>query len=97
MASGVAKVPSHYDMDWGQFAQHWVKRHAPYSPQWDGIAEKYPDDDAPIWWSLKSVHERNHQGRGRRIDEEPDGPCPTDHVHLPRVDPDIQRQLEELL
>lgn len=93
----VAKVPDWHDMDWGQFRGHWMKRHAPAVNTWDGVAEKYQDDDVPIWWAIRMEHDRIHQGRGRRLEDPMICPIPTDHIHLERVDPEIQRLLEELI
>lgn len=93
----IAKIPDHHDMDWGQFKAHWIKRHAPLDPTWNNVAEKYDDDDAPIWWAVRNDHGRIHEGRGRTPEDPPFSPVPIDHIHLPRIDPEIQRLLEELI
>jgi hypothetical protein len=78
-----------------------MKRHAPTVDTWDGVVEKYEDDDLPIWWAVRNEHERIHAGRGRKVEDPMICPVPTDHLHLPRIDPDvqrrIQRELQELL
>lgn len=89
----VAKVPSWHDMDWGQFRAHWVKRHS-IEGYFDDLHEKYDDDDHNIWWAIRGHHDKIHAGT---FDEDPRFDPPTDHVHLPRVDPEIQRLLEELI
>lgn len=90
----VAKVPDWHDMDDGQFLQHWVKRHGHHG-HFDTLHEKYPDDDHNIWWAIRGHHDKIHAGTF-----EPGNPRfdpPADHVHLPRVDPEIYRLLEELI
>jgi len=93
-----AKIPHWRDMDWGQFKAHWEKRHV-YENMFDKTGEKFPDDDDPLWYAIRALHDRIHSGVGRRGDPM-DIPIPTDHVHLaplPPPDPEIQRQLEELI
>lgn len=89
----VAKIPDWHDMDYGQFAAHWVKRHS-YHGYFLDLHLKYPDDDANIWWSIKGHHDRIHAGT---FDPRPQYRPPTDHIHLPRMDLEIQRLLEELI
>jgi hypothetical protein len=89
----VAKIPDWHDMDWGQFIQHWLKRHA-YHEYFLDLHLKYPDDDANIWWSVKGHHDRIHAGT---FDEQERFQPPKDHIHLPPVDPELHRILEELL
>lgn len=94
----VAKIPDWHDMDYGQFRAHWFKRHS-YMGYFAGERmAKYEDDDAPIWWAIKGHHDRIHAGTMEI--PKPDGgvwPPPSDHIHLPPVDPEIQRLLEELI
>lgn len=98
MTDGIAKVPDWHDMDWGQFAAHWHKRHGYLGYFPPEVMDKYPDDDCPLWWSVKGAHDKIHAGtlEIRKSDGGIHLP-PTDHIHLPRVDPAIQRALEELL
>lgn len=93
MAEPVAKLPAPEDMDvgWnGQFLQHWVKRHSHHGI-FDTTHERYPDDSVPLWYGIRMWHDRIHAGS---ID---DLPAPTDHVHLPRLDPQIQKDLKDIL
>lgn len=89
----VAKIPSWRDMDPGIFLQHWDKRHH-YAGVFDRSSAKFPDDDAPLWWSIKRFHDKVHAGEWTvsATDGQVFG-VPTDHVHLPSV----SKLLEELL
>jgi hypothetical protein len=78
------------DEGWqGQFLQHWVKRHS-YSGVFDETHLRFQDDSQPIWFAIRSLHERIHSG-----DSEFD--IPKDHIHLPPLAEQIKRDLEELL
>lgn len=82
----LAKVPHWRDMDQGMFLAHWVKRHS-YPGYFDKLHEKYPDDDANIWWAIKGHHDKIHAGTFKGFE------IPADHVHLLSV----SQLLEELL
>lgn len=85
----MAKVPHWRDMDWSQFLQHWDKRHS-YEGVFDTTSDRFPDDDAPIWYAIRSLHDRIHDGKS-------EFPIPADHIHLPPVPEEIKRALEELI
>ena len=85
----MARIPHWRDYDHNDFLNHWVKRHS-HPGVFDCTAERFPDDDQPIWYAIRSLHDRIHEGKS-------EFPIPTDHIHLPPVDPEIQRLLEELI
>lgn len=87
-----AKIPHWRDMDegWqGQFLQHWAKRHR-YPGEFDETHLRFQDDSQPLWFAIRGLHDRIHAGT--------EGfPVPTDHVHLPPLDEQIKKDLEDVL
>lgn len=94
-----AKIPHWKDMDegWnGQFLQHWRKRHH-HPGVFDTTPENFPDDSKPLWYAIRSLHDRIHAGKAREGESMEDFPIPTDHVHLLPLAEQIKKDLEELI
>lgn len=77
-------------MDWGQFRGHWAKRHS-YPGAFDKTHEKFLDDDEPIWYAIRRLHDKIHDG------ETDDFALPEDHIHLLPLAEQIKKDLEELI